>query len=126
MTPQETNRSETADTVGQHRPVQLADGDAVDAFCADSGVALVEFYTNGCGICQSMEPVIGNVARELGIDVGLINPRDDPPLIDHFDVRRVPLLALFVDGDQVTRRDDGFVAGDELTAWVRAETERDR
>lgn len=108
--------------VNQHRPVQLADEEALDAFCADAEVALVEFYTNGCGLCQSMEPVVGNVARELGLDVGLINPRDDPPLIERFDVQRVPLLVLFVDGDPVARRDDGFVAGEELTEWIRVES----
>lgn len=106
------------------RPVRLADEADLEAFCAESEVGLVEFYTNGCGLCQSMEPVVGNVARELGIDVGLINPRDDPPLVERFDVTRVPLLVLFVDGEPVARRDDGFVAGDELTEWIRAETTR--
>lgn len=73
---------------------------------------------DGCGICRSMEPVIGNRARELDISVGRVNPRDDPPLIDQFDVRSVPLFVLFVDGDPVARLADGFVAADDLTAWV--------
>ncbi|WP_336326177.1 thioredoxin family protein [Halovenus sp. HT40] len=119
--------SDQADpTMDQHRPVQLADEADLDAFCAEADVALVEFYTNGCGLCQSMEPVVGNVGRELGLDVGLINPRDDPPLIERFDVRRVPLFVLFVDGEPVARRDDGFVAGEELTEWIRTETDTQR
>jgi thiol-disulfide isomerase/thioredoxin len=108
------------------RPVQLADEDALAAFCTETDVALVEFYTDGCGICQSMEPVVGNVARELDLAVGLCNPRDDPPLIERFDVRRVPLLVLFVDGEPVAHRDEGFIPGDELAAWIRAETEHDQ
>ena len=66
------------------RPVSLADEDALDAFVDDAPVALVEFYTDGCGICASMEPVLGNVARgvETDLSVGLVNPRDDPPLVD--------------------------------------------
>jgi thiol-disulfide isomerase/thioredoxin len=109
---------------GESRPEQLADETELDAFREAADVALVEFYTDGCGICQSMEPVLGNVARALDISVGLVNPRDDPPLVERFDVQSVPLLVLFVDGEPVARRADGFVAGDELTAWIRAERDR--
>ena len=113
-----------SDQTDQHRPVELADEAELDDFCAEADVALVEFYTDGCGICQSMEPVVGNVGRELGLDVGLINPRDDPPLIERFDVRQVPLFVLFVDGEPVARQADGFVPGEELTEWIQTETQR--
>lgn len=100
------------------RPTSLEDEDALDAFVAGSDAALVEFYTDGCGICASMEPVLGNVARALDVDVALINPRDDPPLVERFDVRSVPLFVLFVDGEPVARRAEGFISGDDLTEWI--------
>ena len=115
----------TASTVGDEtpagRPVFLDDESELDAFVADADAALVEFYTDGCGICASMEPVLGNLARELDVAVGLVNPRDDPPLVERFDVRSVPLFVAFVDGDPVARRADGFVSGDDLTEWVTAQ-----
>ena len=101
------------------RPTSLADESALDDFLAGTDAALVEFYTEGCGICASMEPVLGNVAREVDVDVALVNPRDDPPLVERFDVRSVPLFVLFVDGEPVARRAEGFVPGDDLAAWVR-------
>jgi thioredoxin 1 len=113
-----TTDPESVGNDGVRRPTSLADGDALDAFVGDADAALVEFYTNGCGICASMEPVLGNVARALDVDVALINPRDDPPLVERFDVRSVPLFVLFVDGEPVARRAEGFIPGDELTAWV--------
>ncbi|GAB7009401.1 thioredoxin family protein [Halorubrum trueperi] len=100
------------------RPTSLADEDALDAFVAGADAALVEFYTDGCGICASMEPVLGNVAREVDVDVALVNPRDDPPLVERFDVRSVPLFVLFVGGEPVARRAEGFIPGDDLTDWV--------
>jgi thioredoxin-like negative regulator of GroEL len=115
----------TASTVGDEtpagRPVSLDDESELDAFVADADTALVEFYTDGCGICASMEPVLGNLARELDVAVGLVNPRDDPPLVERFDVRSVPLFVAFVDGEPVARRADGFVSGDDLTEWVTAQ-----
>ena len=100
------------------RPISLPDADALDAFVADADAAVVEFYTDGCGICASMEPVLGNVARELDLPVATVNPRDDPPLVERFDVRSVPLFVLFVDGEPVARRAEGFVPGDDLAAWI--------
>ncbi|WP_424013398.1 thioredoxin family protein [Halorubrum xinjiangense] len=105
---------------GANRPVSLSDEASLDAFVGDADAALVEFYTDGCGICASMEPVIGNVARgvETDLAVGLVNPRDDPPLVERFDVRSVPLFVLFVDGEPVARRAEGFIPGEDLAAWV--------
>jgi thioredoxin-like negative regulator of GroEL len=54
----------------------------------------------------------------------LINPRDDPSLIDRFTIQSVPTLVLFVNGDPVVQRADGFVSGDDLTAWVREHTDQ--
>lgn len=101
---------------------QLSDEADLDAFVSGTDLALVEFYTEGCGICQSMVPVVGNLARELGA-VGTINPRDDPPLLERFDVRGVPLFVLFVDGQRRARLADGFVGGDDLTAWIGSHTD---
>lgn len=106
---------QTADRV---RPVDLPDADALEAFVSAADLALVEFYTNGCGLCQGMEPVLSGVARQTGVSVGLINPRDDPPLVERFDVQSVPLFVLFRDGERVDRRAEGFVGADELTAWI--------
>jgi thiol-disulfide isomerase/thioredoxin len=105
------------------RPVHLADEAELEAFLSESNTALVEFYTDGCGICQSMEPVLGNLARELDVGIGLINPRDDPPLVERFEVRGVPLFVLFVDGEPVGRLADGFVSGDDLAGWINDQTE---
>lgn len=109
-------------TDGQHgtpdRPRRLADETELEDFLDGHSRVLAEFYTAGCGRCQSMEPVLGNVARESDVAVGLVNPRDDPPLIERFDVRRVPLLVYFEDGEPVARRDDGFVGVESLLEWM--------
>ena len=113
-----TTPADVSTAAALDRPVSLADAAALDAFIGDVDAALVEFYTDGCGICASMEPVLGNLARELDIAVGLVNPRNDPPLVERFDVRSVPLFVLFVEGEPIARRAEGFIAGDDLGEWV--------
>jgi len=80
--------------------------------------ALVEFYTDGCGACAAMEPILNIVARETGVPVILVNPRDDPVLIEEYDIRSVPTLVLFERGAEVKRVADGVVGAERLVEFV--------
>jgi len=115
-----TDVTHSDSTTDHARPTHLDDEEALDAFVDAHDVALVEFYTAGCLMCQAMEPVLGNVARATGVAVGLVNPRDDPPLVERFTVQSVPLLVFFVSGEPVNRKAEGFVGADELVSWLEA------
>ena len=106
------------------KPISLATETALDELVSDEELVLVEFYTEGCGICASMEPVLGAVARSTEATVAMINPRDDPPLIERFSVTSVPLFVCFVDGEPVARRAEGFISADELSSWVASQIKR--
>ena len=103
------------------RPVALADADALDALVGTYPRVLVEFYTEGCGICASMEPILGGIARSSDAVVGTVNPREDPPLIEDYRISSVPTFVLFVDGEAVDRLADGFVESERLSAFVAGE-----
>lgn len=102
------------------KPSRLANGDELDDFVASHDVALVEFYTSGCALCQAMEPVLGNVARATDVAIGMINPGDDIGLVDRFDIRSVPTLILFEDGAETARLAEGFQGGDTVTDFLEA------
>lgn len=102
------------------RLIRLDSGSALDDLVSTRDLFLVEFVTEGCGICASMEPVLGNVARATDATIGIVNPRDDPPLVERFDVRSVPLFVLFQAGQPVARLADGFVGAEELVEWIEA------
>ncbi|WP_255151302.1 thioredoxin family protein [Halorarius halobius] len=102
------------------KPVRLSDAAELEAFVAENDLALVEFYTDGCAMCAAMEPVLGNVAKATDVAVGMANPRDDPPLVDEYDVRSVPLLLLFRDGELVARKAEGFQGADDVVAFLEA------
>ncbi|MCL9818021.1 thioredoxin family protein [Natronocalculus amylovorans] len=108
----------------RQQPVKLADEAAVDEFIQSHSIALLELYTTGCGICESMEPVIGNVAKETPAAVGVVNARSDPTLIDRFTVRSVPKFVLFVDRETVAERAEGFIPGADLSEWIVREAEK--
>lgn len=110
--------SDTRQSTEHARPIHLDDEANLEDLVSSEPVVLVEFYTEGCGICQSMEPVLGNVAKTTDAVVATINPRDDPPLVERFEVQSVPLFVVFVGGEPVARRAEGFISGDELRSWL--------
>lgn len=100
------------------KPTRLEDGADLDAFLAAHELALVEFYTSGCAMCQAMEPVLGNVARSTDVSIGMVNPGDDISLVDRLDIASVPTLIYFEDGEEIARRAEGFVGGNDVVAFL--------
>jgi len=90
----------------------------LDALLADYDRVLVMVRTAGCTICQSMAPILDTVARATDAAVVEFNPREDLDAVADLGVRSVPTFLLFVDGDEVDRRADGFVPTAELVAFV--------
>ncbi|HKL03896.1 MAG TPA: thioredoxin [Cryomorphaceae bacterium] len=66
---------------------------------------LVDFYADWCGPCQSMNPVLKDLAGELGDDVKIIKVDVDknPGAARAFQVRGVPTFLIFKDGKPVWR-----------------------
>ncbi|MFA9517605.1 thioredoxin family protein [Halopenitus sp. H-Gu1] len=100
------------------KPVGLDSEEELNAFLADHDVALVEFYTEGCTICQSVEPVLGTVAKGAEIAIATINPRNDADLIEDYQIKSVPTLVLFLDGEPVDRLAEGFVGVDRVLEFI--------
>ncbi|WP_435344696.1 thioredoxin family protein [Haloarchaeobius sp. HRN-SO-5] len=100
------------------KPVRLADGAELDDLLAEEPLVLLELYTSGCSACAAMEPVLGTVARVTDATVAMVNPGDDISLVDRFDVRSVPTLVLFRDGEQVATLAEGFVGVERVVEFV--------
>jgi thiol-disulfide isomerase/thioredoxin len=107
------------------RPVALTTAAELDELVATHERVLVEFYTEGCGVCAAMEPVLDGVAGNADVVVATMNPRDDPQLLEAYDVRSVPKLLLFVGGELVATRAEGFLGVDEVLAFVEGATAGD-
>ncbi|MFC7138849.1 thioredoxin family protein [Halosimplex aquaticum] len=103
------------------RPVSLSDRADLEDLVAGHERVLVEFHTEGCGKCKAMEPVLSGVARTTDAVVGTMNPRDDPVLVEEYDVRSVPKLLLFVDGELAGTREEGVLSVEDVQAFVTGE-----
>ncbi|MFC6756376.1 MULTISPECIES: thioredoxin family protein [Haloarcula] len=99
-------------------PVSVDTREQLDTVLADHDRVLVMVRTAGCAVCKSMSPILDGVARSTDAAVVEFNPREDLDAVADFAVRSVPTFLLFVDGDLVDRRADGFVPTEDLTAFA--------
>lgn len=102
-------------------PIRLESREELEQLVAEHDRVLVDFYTRGCPICQSIEPVMGNVAKVSDVTVAMLNPRESPGLIEEFNIRSVPTLVLFEDGKEVDRMAEGFRGTDAILEFVDGE-----
>lgn len=100
------------------RVIRLESREELEELLGDRERVLVDFYTEGCTLCQSIEPVLGNVARETDATVAMLNPREALGLVEAFDIRSVPTLVLFEDSEPVDRLADGFQGTDAVLSFV--------
>ncbi|KPN31338.1 thioredoxin [Halolamina pelagica] len=108
------------------KPHRLETGDDLDALVADHDVVLVDFYTKGCPVCQSIEPMVGNVARATTATVGMLNPQTELGLVEEYDIQGVPTLLLFEDGEIAGRMASGFEGTESIVGFVTENSSAER
>jgi thioredoxin 1 len=70
------------------------------------GLALVDFWAEGCVPCRQLERVLTQLSGELPPDVriGTVRIDDNPALVERFGVRAAPTLLFFRNGALVAGR----------------------
>jgi thioredoxin 1 len=108
------------------KPHRLDTGEELDELVAQRDVVLVDFYTKGCTLCQSIEPIVGNVARATTATVAMLNPQTDLDLVDEYEIKSVPTLLLFEDGDVAGRMANGFEGTESVVEFVTENSSAER
>ena len=71
---------------------------------------LVDFFTQWCGPCKLMLPVLTDLKRQLGDDVTILKIDVDksPESVSAFNIQGVPTLILFKEGKIKWRHSGGI------------------
>jgi thioredoxin 1 len=71
-----------------------------------TGITLLDFYTDMCGPCKQIAPIVVQLAKEYAgrANIGKVNAADELSLAQEYDVMGVPALLFFKDGELVDRR----------------------
>ena len=100
---QPRSRPQAQSGVGDGKPVTLTDATFGDF--VSSGVALVDFWAEWCGPCHMIAPAIETLAREYAgrVKVGKLNVDENPRTPMQFQIRGIPTLIIFRNGQPVDR-----------------------
>ncbi len=81
---------------------------------------LIDFFATWCGPCQTLAPILKQVKDELGDSVSVIKIDVDKnqAIAAQFQVRGVPTLLLFKNGQQVWRQ-SGVLSKNDLISIIK-------
>jgi thioredoxin 1 len=80
---------------------------------------LVDFWAEWCGPCKAIAPALEDIAEKLGdrLTVAKINIDDNPSTPSTYNVKGIPMLMLFKDGE-VAATKMGALPPQKLTEWI--------
>lgn len=84
-------------------PVHVEGQSHLSRLVEDYRLVLVDYYADWCGPCKALEPVVESVAAETEAVVAKVDIDAHQQLAAEQNVRGVPTLVLYADGDPVER-----------------------
>jgi thioredoxin 2 len=84
---------------------------------------VVDFWAPWCGPCKMMAPAFEQAAGQLEPRVRLakLNTEMEQAIASQYNIRSIPTLALFRNGQEVARQ-AGAMAAPDIIRWVQAHT----
>ena len=83
---------------------------------------IVDFWAEWCGPCKQIAPALDDLATDLGdkVTVAKVNIDENPQTPQKYNVRGIPTLILFKDGQPASTK-VGSLPKSKLYEWVEGE-----
>ncbi len=81
----------------------ISDGSFQQDVLQSSGLTLVDFWAEWCGPCRALGPKLEEISTELSeqVSISKINIDENPETPAKYQVRGIPTMILFKDGEMV-------------------------
>lgn len=84
-------------------PITVTDENFSEEIEGSSGLAIVDFWAEWCGPCRIVAPIVEELATEYAdrLKVGKLDVDANPETAMRFNVRSIPSILFFKDGELV-------------------------
>lgn len=65
------------------------------------GKVIVDFWTEWCGPCKLLSPILEEVSNILDMKIYKVNVDENPSLAGQFGIKSIPTIVIFDDGVRV-------------------------
>lgn len=99
--------------------LHVNDSDFNETVLNASGPVLVDYWAEWCGPCKMIAPILEEIAKDYAgkLSVAKLNIDDNPATPQHYGVRGIPTLMLFIDGE-VEGTKVGALTKSQLAAFL--------
>lgn len=104
-----------------HKPVEMDANQFLRALQKTDQPLVVDFWAPWCGPCQGFAPVFAQAAAQLEPKARFIkiNTEVEQQLAGQFNIRSIPTLAIFKQGQELDRI-SGAMDLSQFTSWVNS------
>jgi thioredoxin 1 len=102
---------------------EINDNDFEEKVIKQKGFVLVDFWAAWCGPCKQIAPAIKDISENYAdkLAVYKMNIEDSPETPTKYEVRGIPNLILFKDGEVFDSK-VGALPKPALEAWIKEKT----
>ncbi|CQR50554.1 MULTISPECIES: thioredoxin [Haloferax] len=86
---------------GPAEPIHVDGASELEDAVSSYDVVLVDFYADWCGPCKMLEPTVKKLAENTDAAVAKVDVDANQELAAQYQVRGVPTMVLFADGEAV-------------------------
>jgi thioredoxin 2 len=96
-------RAKLVVTSDQGRPIEVTDSTFSREILSAPGSVLVDCWAPWCGPCRTVAPILDELASKYagGVRIAKLNVDENPLTASRYEVRSIPTLLLFKDGNLV-------------------------
>lgn len=101
--------------------MKIANNDNFKTLISNDKLVMIDFWAEWCGPCRMLLPIIEELDQEMAdkVDIYKCNVDECPDIASSFNIRSIPTLILFKNGD-IVDISNGAASKATVKQWIES------